>query len=335
MFVLDKELTTNPEISENCLLAYVLLMISKRKRKIDYFPYEYLCFQGTDKIQDKIIITKLKAGIKELESLHIVTLIKETKSGKELDIHKLFLETDDHNRKISPFITISLVELKKILNSGLKHRMSMLRYFFCVLSTFSSVDNQTGYLSRKGVACKSIDDLADLAGINRNTVFHYNKWLEENKLLYINHSYDVILDDKGKIEKGIPNCYGRPQDYDAINALQVAIHQNYSQSRQMKSLSKNANKKRSVAQKINNLQKGKVYSYRTLQGLYTFCKQFNDDKQHELNKLNEMIKKNQITEFDAQQRKDQINSKPDYDLEYIKNKIEEAKTRQIQKEGGG
>ena len=335
MYVLDKNFILDPKISDNCLLAYVVLMIAKRKRRVDYFPYEYLCFQSTDRIQDKIIISKVKKGIKELESLKIVKLIQETKIGKQLDIDKLFMETDSHNKKIIPFVSISRDELQKILNSGLKHRMSMLRYFLCVISTLSSVDNQTGYLSRKGVAYRSIESLSDLAKINRNTVFHYNKWLEENGLLYINHSYDVVLDDKGRIEKGIPNCYGRPQDYNAINALQFAIHQNCSMSRQMKSLSKNANQRRTVAQKINHLQKGKEYTYKTLKTLYAFCEQSNNDKQHELDKLNEMMEKNQITEFDAQQRRNQINSRSDYDLEYIKNKMEEAKIRQIQKEGGG
>ena len=338
-FKIEKDIALSPELCDDEFLVYLVLMT--RRKKIDYFSYDYLSYQMTGRIHDTIFTKRIKNGFKLLEQRHMIQIIQETKNGKEINLERLFLDSTstvadlDHTTKAKRFITIEEQEIKKILRSGLKHRVSVLRYFICVLSTFSSHDNDDGYFCRKGTGHYSIENLADLAGINKNTVFHYNKWLEENGLLYINHSYDVLLDDKGKIEKGIPNCYGRPRNKEAVNTLQFLIHQNYSQSRQMKSLSKNANQKRSVAQKINNLKKGKVYTNRTLQRIYNFCKQSNEEKQHELEKLSEMIRRNQITEFDARQRKEQINSKPDYDLDYIKNKMKEAEERQIQKEGGG
>ena len=330
-FKIEKDIALSPELCDDEFLVYLVLMI--RRKKIDYFSYDYLSYQMTGRIQDTIFTKRIKNGFKLLEQRHMIQIIQETKNGKVINLERLFLDSTstvadlDYTTKAKKFITVEEQEIKKILRSGLKHRVSVLRYFICVLSTFSSHDNDDGYFCRKGTGHYSIENLADLAGINRNTVFHYNKWLEENGLLYINHSYDVLLDDKGKIEKGIPNCYGRPRNKEAVNTLQFLIHQNYSQSRQMKSLSKKANQRRSVAQKINQLHKGKVYTNKTLKGLYSFCKQSNEEKQHELDTLNKMIESNQITEFDARQRKEQINSKPDYDLDYIKNKMKEAETR--------
>lgn len=331
---LSKQMIGNLELSDEAVLAYVALRLSCGNKCKQFITYQTLCFELTENINDKGLIAMLKKGITDLEVAGFISSDSKTTSkiGKKLSLENLFLVTDNSKSNFQYFITVEYNEVYTILNSHYKFRLKLLRYFICMIGTINHANSaDVGMaVSTKNVGSQSISTLADMTNISKTAVMNYNKWLEENNLIYIRRCTKLHFSNSNSsqgIACGFTNCYGRPKDRDSVNALQTYKEESFNNA---KTLCDDVNLKRSMTQKYHKIKQGHNYSADKIEEVYYYCRQSNIERQQCLDRLQNMINNNHITEFDAKRQKEQIESKIEYDLDFLQKALQKS-----QKEGAG
>ena len=204
----------------------------------------------------------IKAGLEELIEADIIKVNCElTKSQFVCDISSLYFEQGTEF-----FVIIDYEELHKIMNIETKSdKYKMFRYFVSIVGHF----NLSGFIDEKyrGKVCGyAIEDINEL--IPKRTAIRYNEILEENKLIYIHRSDDILYNGEFNEFKRIVNAYGRYEDQELIEEFASKYQDHYGWNHikeRKKSEHEAANKNRALGQKYKNYVNGKQYDEETVE----------------------------------------------------------------------
>ena len=171
------------------------------------------------------------------------------------------------------------IDDKKFSGSKIK----LIRYFVNVVSTFMNGDKWTydlpdGSKTDGVIGFSSIETLANISNINKDTVLTYNKVLEKAKILYIYRAKDLILINNELT--GITNTYGRYK-YKKLVIGEGKGHQadyGYKKSvDNIKHKTKKTTERKSLGAKYYNLVSGnKMYDEKTIIDIYRYAVEYNN-----------------------------------------------------------
>ena len=210
---LNKDLVTGNSLTVDGVLAYTALRIIidesiplyNQTNTVDCVSVNRLAYALVgDMDYEKVLIDSLVRGIAELSGGKWISIRKDlsTKASYEyvLDLSAMWLDTDKDK-----FIIVSPNEVYKIMtcNEVMKKKISMLKYFMALISTFDwSLDSKIGHMSQQFIA--------DQADNSVRTCQRYNDILEEMEMIFVYKSNDKVrINDK---LKQIKNCYSRYAD---------------------------------------------------------------------------------------------------------------------------
>ena len=210
---LNKDLVTGNSLTVDGVLAYTALRIIidesiplyNQTNTVDCVSVNRLAYALVgDMDYEKVLIDSLVRGIAELSCGKWISIRKDlsTKASYEyvLDLSAMWLDTDKDK-----FIIISPNEVYKIMtcNEVMKKKISMLKYFMALISTFDwALDSKIGHMSQQFIA--------DQADNSVRTCQRYNDILEEMEMIFVYKSNDKVrINDK---LKQIKNCYSRFED---------------------------------------------------------------------------------------------------------------------------
>ena len=183
------------------------------------------------------------------------------------------------------------------------NNFTLLRYFIFVIGTINW--NITVYLPngeyKNGVVGNfTIDYLAEKAGISKRSAIEYNKILEKEKLLYIHHQNDFVIDGKNNI-KSLSNIYGRYCDMEYIDTFAKNQQKHYESYRYLENNNKKANNKRRLAQMYQQLLKGRgeKYTEKDILNIYNYVIEENQkyERMYEQNKCEDYLDKIRDTDI--------------------------------------
>lgn len=220
---LNKGLVTGTALTQDGVLAYMALRtiidesipLYNKTSSIDCVSFNRMAFAlvGSQEKYEKVLLDSLQRGIYELKFANVLDILQDfsTKTSYEylLDMANMRLDTEKEN-----FMFVYPEEVHKILacNEIMKKKISMLRYFVALISTFNwckSMRNLQGKISTM-----SIEYIATQAGMmSQRTCIRYNEILSEMKIIYVYKSNDK--ERVGDKLKQIKNCYSRYADKDA------------------------------------------------------------------------------------------------------------------------
>lgn len=203
----------NTTLSDYAMFDYVAIQLLCRCYKTEklHISPQHLYYTLSNHTDPTVYaINRLKNGINELEQQKIgLKIIEYTQKHYLLDIDASFLEmTEDY----------TLVPLDSILQIWQLPNIncySLMRYYIILISTIS---NSFGYMPNPymchtgTVGCMTLQQLSELAGQTPVSTIAYNHVLEENDLIYIHHNANTFKDNRQ-----LPNCYGLPENKEAID----------------------------------------------------------------------------------------------------------------------
>lgn len=204
----------------------------------------------------------IKAGLEELIEADIIKVNCElTKSQFVCNVSSLYFEQGTEF-----FVMVDYEELHKIMNIETKSdKYKMFRYFVSIVGHFNlseSIDKKY-----RGKVCGyTIEDINEL--IPKRTAIRYNEILEENKLIYIHRSDDILYNGEFNEFKRIVNAYGRYEDQELIEEFASKYQNDYGWNHikeRKKSEHEVANKNRALGQKYKNYVNGKQYDKETVE----------------------------------------------------------------------
>ena len=210
---LNKDLVTGNSLTVDGVLAYTALRIIidesiplyNQTNTVDCVSVNRLAYALVgDMDYEKVLIDSLVRGIAELSGGKWISIRKDlsTKASYEyvLDLSAMWLDTNKDK-----FIIVSPNEVYKIMtcNEVMKKKISMLKYFMALISTFDwALDSKIGHMSQQFIA--------DQADNSVRTCQRYNDILEEMEMIFVYKSNDKVrINDK---LKQIKNCYSRFED---------------------------------------------------------------------------------------------------------------------------
>ena len=220
---LNKGLVTGTALTQDGVLAYMALRtiidesipLYNKTSSVDCVSLNRMAYAlvGSQEKYEKVLLDSLQRGIYELKLANVLDILQDfsTKTSYEylLDMVNMRLDTEKEN-----FMFVYPKEVYKILTCDeiMKKKISMLRYFVALISTFNwckSMRNLQGKISTM-----SIEYIATQAGMmSQRTCIRYNDILSEMKMVYVYKSNDK--ERVGDKLKQIKNCYSRYADKDA------------------------------------------------------------------------------------------------------------------------
>lgn len=216
---LKKDIVTGHLLTQDGVLAYIALKIIideslplyNKTSTMDCVSVNRMAYAliGSQKKYDRVFLASLQRGIYELQFANTIKIFQDfsTKMSNEyiVDFSNMYLNTKEEQ-----FVIIFLEELHRILtcNEIMKKKISMLKYFVAVISTFNWSKNMRKLQGRIGTM--SIDYIASQADISSRTCIRYNEILSKMKILYIYKSNDKVR--HGNKLRQIKNCYSRYTD---------------------------------------------------------------------------------------------------------------------------
>jgi len=220
---LNKGLVTGTALTQDGVLAYMALRtiidesipLYNNTSSTDCVSLNRMAFAlvGSQEKYEKVLLDSLQRGIYELKFANVLDILQDfsTKTSYEylLDMANMRLDTEKEN-----FMFVYPEEVHKILtcNEIMKKKISMLRYFVALISTFNwckSMRNLQGKISTM-----SIEYISTQAGMmSQRTCIRYNDILSEMRMIYVYKSNDK--ERVGDKLKQIKNCYSRYADKDA------------------------------------------------------------------------------------------------------------------------
>lgn len=224
---LDKELVTGVTLTQDGVLAYIALRTiidesiplyngtsTKDCVSLNRLAYALV---GSQEKYEKVLLDSLQRGIYELQLAEKLTILKDfsAKPSYEylLDMANMRLDTEKEN-----FIIIYPDEIHKILtcNEIMKKKISMLRYFVALISTFNWSKSMRYCMEdlQGKISTMSMEYISMQAGMmSQRTCIRYNEILSEMKVIYVYKSNDK--ERIGDKLRQIKNCYSRYADKDA------------------------------------------------------------------------------------------------------------------------
>lgn len=348
---LNKGLVTGTSLSQDGVLAYMALRkiidesipLYNKSSSVDCVSLNRMAFAlvGSQEKYEKVFLDSLQKGIDELKVINVIKILEDfsTKNSHEylLDMTNMRLDTEKEN-----FVIIYPKEVYKILtcNEIMKKKISMLRYFVALISTFNWCKSM-GNLQGK-VSTMSIEYIAAQAGnLSQRTCMRYNDILSEMRMIYIYKTNDKKR--VGNKLKQINNCYSRYSNRNACKNY-ASDYENMYGSQHIKNnivrTKKNkekADNNRRLAQIYNRIYNGfgNTYDEETIKSVQKYIVNKNKTLQKEINekrtkdymtdsdkrwieKLESQIRDESIFEqFDFLKNDDNCGEPIDYSLEEI------------------
>lgn len=338
---LDRDLLIKNDLSTDALLSYVALRMVydvKHKEERDFIIYNHLTYKLTGKCErNKVLETKIKNGLMELEGNDLIKTLQEVKYGKLITMDKLYFSTKEYigkdneeikNKEFKYFIQVFTDEIQTIMNLNVQAQENVLKYFCILVSTIYNGGYDCYDSNYTDVGMNTITQLEEKSKFARATVLKYNNLLCENGLLFIQKSNQIQTDENGIIVKGFSNCYGRPENKKKIQKVQIN-KENANGNKGIKKIGQKTNLKRSYTQKLNQIKKGNglKYSVDEIDNLLNFAQVNFDNEKKYANSYREqhtkgLISKDEFLSF--VKSKKEIIKKYEEDiklLEELKNKI--------------
>ena len=220
---LKKDLVTGCKLTQDGVLAYIALRtiidesipLYNKTSSVDCVSLNRMAYAlvGSQKKYEKVFLDSLQRGIYELKFENVLDILQDfsTKTSYEylLNMANMRLDTEKDN-----FMFVYPKEVYRILTCDeiMKKKISMLRYFVALISTFNwckSMRNLQGKISTM-----SVEYIATQAGMmSQRTCIRYNDILSNMQMIYVYKSNDK--ERVGDKLKQIKNCYSRYADKDA------------------------------------------------------------------------------------------------------------------------
>ena len=212
------------------------------------------------------MIEKIRNCLLELKEMNIFRYYQDFYLEKEItDISKL-KKGEIYYAQLNyvfdnSFFVVYDNEIRKILDYCKGKRnidKFKLAGYFCYLIMRMNKENKICY--------PSFDKIEFDVGIGIRAIMSYNAILKEIKLIdYINGGYRVV---RGKVKQDV-NYYCRYEDRECLEEYSKRFKEDNSLKSQTNSEKKKSNKKRSLKQKINHLEKvGDTTGARQIKELY-------------------------------------------------------------------
>lgn len=159
------------------------------------------------------------------------------------------------------FVKMFVEEIQQILllEESIKKKMSLLKYFIVICSTFNWSKDMGKYQGK--ISGMSLEYFADLTGISSKTCNRYNIILEKNHLLFVYRSNDKMKNFDGTMRQ-INNCYSRYCDKELCIAYATDYENRYGYEHKIVQTRKNkeeADKNRRLAAIYNRICEGHEY----------------------------------------------------------------------------
>ena len=216
---LKKDLVTGFNLTQDGVLAYIALRIImdesiplyNKSSTVDCVSVNRMAYTivASQEKYEKALLDSLQRGIFELQLANLIQILQDfsTKTSNEylIDLSGIYLDTEKEQ-----FITIFPKEIHIILgcNEIMKKKISMLKYFVAVVSTFNWSKSMRKLQGKIGTM--SMEFIASQADISPRTCIRYNEILSTIKIIYIYKSNDKVRD--GDKLRQIKNCYSRYVD---------------------------------------------------------------------------------------------------------------------------
>lgn len=301
---LNKDLVTGYTLTPDGVLAYIALRrimdesitLINKTTTVDCVSVNKMAYTlvGSRECYEKALTDALQRGIYELVGGNLLAIVKDFSSKNSyeylLDFTNMYLDKEKDN-----FIIITSDEVHKILvcNEVMKKKISMLKYFVALISTFnwsksmSCLENMPNLQGKIGAM--SMEYIATQADNSQRTCIRYNDILVDMKMIYVYKSNDKIRE--GDKLKQIKNCYSRYEDKDlcemyASNYENIVGH-NHKIVRTQKN-KEQADNNRRLAQIYNRICEGYGDSYdeATIRDVYKYITNKNKSLQSDIDKKN-------------------------------------------------
>lgn len=219
---IKKDLVTGNTLTQDGVLSYIALKIImdesiplyNKTSVTDCVSVNRMAYAliGLQEKYEKVFLDSLLRGVYELQLANAIKILRDfsTKASNEylLDFSNMYLDTEKEQ-----FVTIFSDEVHRILgcNEIMKKKISMLKYFTALISTFNWSKNMRNLQGKIGTM--SVEYIALQAGNSQRTCIRYNEILSQIKIIYIYKSNDK--ERIGNKLRQIKNCYSRYADKDA------------------------------------------------------------------------------------------------------------------------
>lgn len=268
---IGKNILHNKDLS-NSVIA--LRCIYNQNKDYYYINPSMLCFElygngsytryTKESIMDGLIALEMMGLIKTIEEI--------SKTEAVYDLSDLFI--DDY------YVILDVDEIHSICNLNEKvDKFGVLRYFACMVGT---IDYNSHIYIGSGSDCKSVSNfvgympqeyLSSLCGIPTTSIINYNRILEDNNLIYIYRHNSYRTEDG--VLRSINNHYGRIENAEYI--IQFAEqYEDVTGNEKTVQAKKDANYRRSMAQKYRALCNGKEYSEMEIEEIKEYVSKNNE-----------------------------------------------------------
>lgn len=276
-------------ISDNGILVYCYLRAIQRA-DMNYYAFsvdimDYFFRHSFDmETRDK---KKYVDGLNDLEQHGLIRKISEKKYNFEYDIQPLYFDPSNTNKENKLYFSVVYTdELSTIMQIADKSfagsKAKLIRYFVNVVSTFMHGKGwdfllEDGTKTDGVIGFSSIEALAKLSNINKDTVLSYNKVLEKEKILYIYRAKELMLIDNEL--SGITNTYGRYKYKKYVIGKGEEHKEEYGYDKftaNIKHKTKKTTERKSLGAKYFNLVSGnKMYDEQTIIDIYRYAVEYN------------------------------------------------------------
>lgn len=288
IFLLNSIIRDNT-ISDNGIMVYCYLKAIQRA-DINYYAFSvdvmnyFFTHSFAIDTRDK---KKYVDGLNDLEKHGLIRKINEKRFNFEYDLQPIFFDPTKTNKENKLWFTVIYSdELNAIMQIDDKKfsgsKIKLIRYFVNVVSTFMNgakwtYDLPDGSRTDGVIGFSSIETLANISNINKDTVVTYNKVLEKAKILYIYRAKDLMLINNELT--GITNTYGRYKYKKFVIGEGEEHKAEYGYDKftdNIKHKTKKTTERKSLGAKYFNLVSGnKMYDEKTIIDIYRYAVEYN------------------------------------------------------------
>ena len=252
IFIVDNVIISK-DFDDDMILTYLGLRQILRNNVNNYFiSIGLLSYHLTGKqITSRLVTKSILLGLDKLIEKKIITTKELDKDRRAndwiLDLSKLQINTDKNKKEKEFYTSIDSKYVSVILNSDMKDKISILRFYCYLMTTIS----KTG--EKAGVGFTPYQDMAGNINICRQTISKYMDKLEDKNIIYIYKSNDAIILQPNVVRE-IPNTYGDISNKNRIISIGRSHVENYGENAKRIKSSKQS-KTRSASAKYNILMK--------------------------------------------------------------------------------
>ena len=265
----------NLDISDEAFTVWCGLRNIMTLDTMEYFvSFNLIAHSIFERVPNRYELSAIKKGYKELvDKEYIKELIEYSKTDHYVDLTALYYKKGD-----GYFSDLSMEEMHKIMNiDGNHNKYKLLRYFTAQVGSFNHSDDMHRYKGKIGGM--ALDYFANLIPITKPTCISFNELLEKNELLFvIRHKdfYQYTSENYTSEIREIPNTYSRWEDQEYAKMFSEDTHGYKYFEEQANVKTKEANRKRSLGQKLNRFMNGIEYDIETIKEMYEYAKERNE-----------------------------------------------------------